>query len=164
MKELTKIDRNTTSYSINGIKANARKPVEQDVDLVLNNMKLKMLGQPHDEVLMLTDSRCKKYKAKEDLINPRDGPLFRKYFGETSSVKYYQFLTPKKLVNEVLRSLRGEFGKHPGIFKTINYFPKMAKLIKEWVMSCGQCIRESRIDRTLTRSPLKNPNEHIFAP
>ena len=42
---------------MNGIKANARIEVEQDVDLLLKNMKLKNLGQPHDEVLMMTDSR-----------------------------------------------------------------------------------------------------------
>ena len=57
VKEFTKIDGNTTSFSMNGIKTNARIRVEQDVDLVLKNMKLKILGQPHDEVLMMTDSR-----------------------------------------------------------------------------------------------------------
>ena len=31
-------------------------------------------------------------------------------------------------------------------------------------MSCEQCIKESRIDRSLTRPPLQNPNEHITAP
>ena len=31
-------------------------------------------------------------------------------------------------------------------------------------MSRQQCIRESRIDRSLTRFPLQNPNEHITAP
>ena len=31
-------------------------------------------------------------------------------------------------------------------------------------MSCEQCIRESRIDRSLTRPPLQNPNKHITAP
>ena len=31
-------------------------------------------------------------------------------------------------------------------------------------MSCQQCIRESQIDRNLTRPPLNNPNEHITAP
>ena len=31
-------------------------------------------------------------------------------------------------------------------------------------MSCEQCIRESRIDRSFTRPPLQNPNEHITAP
>ena len=44
VKEITKIDGNTTSCSINGIKANARIQVEQDVDLMLKNMKLKILG------------------------------------------------------------------------------------------------------------------------
>ena len=31
-------------------------------------------------------------------------------------------------------------------------------------MSCEQCVRESRIDRSLTRFPLQNPNEHITEP
>ena len=155
---------------MNGIKANARIRVEQDVDLVLKNMKLKILGQPHDAVLMTTDSRYKNYKANEDRIILTDSLLFRKYFGEAGSVKYYQIFIPKQLVKEVLRSLHGEFGKHPGIYLTIiayrekNYFPKMAQLFREWVMSCEQCIRESRIDRSLTRSPLQNPKEHITAP
>ena len=40
----------------------------------------------------------------------------------------------------------------------------MAQLIREWVMSCKQCIREPRIDPSLTRPPLQNPNEHNTAP
>ena len=80
---------------MNGIKANARIRVEQDVDLVLKNIKLKFLGPPYDEVLMITDSRYKKYKANEDLIIFKDGLLSRKNFGETGSVKYYQILIPK---------------------------------------------------------------------
>ena len=136
---------------------------------MLKNMKFKILGQPYDEVLIVTDSRYKNYKANEDRIILRNGLLYRKYFGETGSVKYYQSFIPKQLVKEVLRSLHGEFGRHPGISKTIiayrekYYFPKMAQLIREWVMSCEQCIRESRIDRSLTRPPLQNPNEHITA-
>ena len=63
VKEITKIDGNTTSYSMSGIKANARLRVEQDVNLVLKNMKLKIQGQPYDEVLIMTDSRYKNYKA-----------------------------------------------------------------------------------------------------
>ena len=118
IKEFTKINGNTTSYCINGIKASARIRVEQDADLVLKNLKLKILGQPHDDVLLLTDRRYKHYKANEDRIILKDGLLFQKYNGETGSVKYYQILIPKQLVNEVLRNLHGEFGKHPGITKT----------------------------------------------
>ena len=103
-------------------------------------MKLKILGQPYDEVLMITESRCKNYKANEARIILKIGPLFRKNFGETGSVKYYQILIPQQLVREVLRSVHGKIGKHPGIYKTIiaymekYYFPKMAQLIREWVM------------------------------
>ena len=129
---------------MNGIKAKARIRVEQDVDLVLKNMKLKILGQPYDEVLIITDSRYKNYKANEDRIILKVGLLLRKFFGETSSVKYYEFLIPKQLVKEVLRSLHGEFGKHPRIFKAIiayrekYFFPKRPQLNREWVMSCEQ--------------------------
>ena len=159
IKEFTKIDENTTSYSNNGIKASARIRVEQDVDLVLKNLKLKILGQPHYDVLLTTDRRFKHYKANEDRIILKDGLLFRKYYGETGSVKYYQILIPKQLVNEVLRNLHGEFGKHPGVTKTIiayrekYYYPHMAQLIREWVLSCEQCLREARINPRLTPPP-----------
>ena len=114
-----KIDGNTTSYSIHGKKGSARIRVEQDADLVLRNLKLKILGQPHDDALLVTDRRYKHYKANQDRIILKDGLQFRKYYGETGSVKYYQILIPKQLVNELLRNLHGEFGKHPGITKTI---------------------------------------------
>ena len=130
VEEFTKIDGITTLYSMNGIKANARIQVNQDVDVVLKNMNLKVLGQPHDEVLMMTDSRYKNYKANEDRIILKDSLLFWKKFGETGSVKYYQILVPKQIVNEVRRSLHGEFGKHPGIsiaiiaYKEKHFFSK----------------------------------------
>ena len=117
IKEFTKIDGNTTSYSIHGIKANARIRVEQDANLVLDNQKLKILGQSHDDVQLTTDRRFKHYKANEDHIILKDGLLFRNYYGETGSVKYYQTLIPKELVNEILRSLHGDFGIHPLITK-----------------------------------------------
>ena len=39
--------------------------------------------------------RFKHYKANEDRIILKDGLLFRNFYGETGSVKYYQFLIPK---------------------------------------------------------------------
>ena len=93
VKEFTKVDKSTTSIPMNGTKANPRIGVEQDVDLVWKNMKLKILPQPHDEEVMKTDSGYKKYEANEDRIILKDGFLFRKQFGETGSVKYYQNLT-----------------------------------------------------------------------
>ena len=59
IKEFTKIDGNTASYSIIGMKANAQIRVERDADLVLKNLKLKINGQPHDDVLLKTHRRLK---------------------------------------------------------------------------------------------------------
>ena len=139
IKEFTKIDGNTTSYSINGIKASARIRVEQDADLVSKNLKLRIFGQPHDDVLLATDRQFKQYKANEDRTILKDGLLFRKYYGETAIVKYYQILITKQLVNDLLQNFHGELGKYPGITKTIiayrekYYCPIMAQLIREWV-------------------------------
>ena len=75
IKKFTKIDGNTTSYSIHGIKANARIREKQDVDLVLKNLKLKILGQPHDDVLLTTDRRFKHHNANDDRIILKAGLL-----------------------------------------------------------------------------------------
>ena len=121
-------------------------------------------------MLLATDRRFKHYKANEDRIILKDGLLFRKFYRETGSVKCYQNPIPKQLVNEILRNLHEEFGKRPGITKTIiayrekYYYPNMAQLIREWVMSCEQCLRESRIILRFTRPPLQKPNEYITAP
>ena len=160
----------TKSFSIHGIKANARIRAEQDADLVLKNLKLKILGQPHDDVLLTTDRRFKLYKANNDRIMLKDRLLFWKYYGETGSVKYYRILIPMQFVKEVLRNFHGEFGKHPGITETIiayrekDYYPNLAHLMREWVMSCERCPKESRIIPHLIRPPLQNPNEYITAP
>ena len=77
---------------------------------------------------------------------------------------------PRQLNDEVLRSLHGELGKHPGIVKAKiahkekYFYPITVQLIRERVMSCEQCIKESRIYRRVTRPPLINPNANITAP
>ena len=127
----------------------------------MKNLKLKIFDQPRDDVLLKTDRRFTHYKANEDRIILRDVLLFRKNYGETGSVKYYSNLIPKQLFNEVLRSLHGEFGKLPGITKTKNayreksYYPNMAQLIRERVMSCEQWLRQSKINPRLTRPHCK---------
>ena len=137
IKEFRKIDGNTTSYSINGIKAYARIRVEQDLALVLKNLKLKTLGQPHDERLLTTYKRFEHYKENEDRNILKDGLLFRKYYGQIGNIKCYQSPTPKQLVTDVFWSLHGDFGKRPGFTKTLiahiqkYYNPNMAQLIAD---------------------------------
>ena len=86
------------------------------------------------------------------------------------TIKHYQILLPRQLVTEMLRYLHGDFGRHPGItaaiinFRTKYYYPNMPKLIRDWVKSCHKCIREKRVDNSLIRPPLQNPNEFITGP
>ena len=108
-EEFTRIDGNSMSYSINAIKANSRIRVEQDVDLVLNNLKLKLLRKQHDKVLLTSNSRFEHCKSNEDCIMLKYGLQIRSYCGETGRVKYYHFFIPKQLVDEVLWSQHGEF-------------------------------------------------------
>ena len=78
LKDFTKIDGNTTSYSMNRINANAQIRKKQDADFVLRNMKLKCLGQVQVELLSTTDPRYEHYKANEDRNIIENGLLFRK--------------------------------------------------------------------------------------
>ena len=54
VKQFTRIDGNTVSYSMNGNKAIVGIQIEPDVDLVLKNYKVRIVGQPYDEVLLTT--------------------------------------------------------------------------------------------------------------
>ena len=78
MKDITTIDEKTTSCSMKTFKSKARIRVKQNVQMVLKNVKLKNLGQPHDEMLITTYSRYKPYKAHEDRMILKDGLQFRK--------------------------------------------------------------------------------------
>ena len=122
VKEFTKLDVNARSYAMNGIKADTQTRVKQDVDLVMKNLKLKILGQPHIEVLLTTDKRYKHYKTNERRIFFKDGLLCRKDYVENGSFKYYQTFIPEQIVDGVLRNFNGEFGKHPGITEIKNAY------------------------------------------
>ena len=73
----------TLPYSMNVIKAEAWIRMEQDVDLILKILKLKIFGQPDYELRLTTDRRFEHYKADEDRIILKDGLLFRKKTTET---------------------------------------------------------------------------------
>ena len=115
--EFTKTDRNTTSYSLDRIKAKARIRVEQAVHPVFKNLKVRDLA--NHEVLLTMFRRIKHYKANDGRIFLEDGLFFRKNYGKGGNVKYYRISIPKQVVDEVLRSLHGEFGKQPGINNAI---------------------------------------------
>ena len=118
VQELTNIDGKKASYSMNGLKANVRIRAEQDVELLLQNSKLKLLSRPYDEVLTTTDRRNKHYKANEGRVIHKKSLPFGQYYGKAGSLKSYQSLKPNQLFDQVPWNLHGDFGMYPGSTKT----------------------------------------------
>ena len=118
VKEFTEIDGNTTSYSMKGTKANGRLRVGEDIDLVLEKLKPKLLNQLNDKLLLTTDRRYKHYKSNKNRIILKDRLLFRKYYRKNGTAIYYQFHIPKQLVDGVLRNLPGDFSRYCGSTQT----------------------------------------------
>ena len=73
VKKFTMVDENTTWHSMNRIKAIARTPVEQNIDLVSKNLKLTFVGQSCDGLVLTTDRNDKHYEAYEDRITLKYG-------------------------------------------------------------------------------------------
>ena len=64
-------DRRKHHVVFHGIKANERIRVELVADLAVNNLRLKILGQPHDDVLLSTDRGYKHYKQMRIALSSR---------------------------------------------------------------------------------------------
>ena len=93
----------------------------------------------------------------------------RKYYGEYGHVTHNQILFPKHLITELLKAVHGQMGKHPGIAKMIQecsskqYYPGLAKRIKQWVLKCEDCIKYKRIRNNQIRPKMIN-TEHVLGP
>ena len=154
MNKFTKIDGNSASYSLNRIKANARIRTEQNVHVALKNLKLKILGQLFDEVLLRTDSCFKQYKANEDHLTLM--PCSSRSTTEKLVTSNITKCPCRKNLWMKCRNLHGEFGGHLVITKILtaypkkSYFPNKARLIRRWVTSCELWVREKRIDNRIT--------------
>ena len=81
-----------------------------------------------------------------------------------------KFSNPSIYSVKYSRKLHGKSSKKPqnyqdkNVYKEKYYYTNMAHLINEWVMSCEQCIEESRIDWQISRFPLQNSNQYNTAP
>ena len=121
IKKCTNVDENSTSYSIDRIKANAGIRVGQQVDQVQKNLKL---GEPHEEVLSTGDSRFNT-TMRTRIISSSKWPNAPEVLRRNWCIKNNQVLRPTQLVDDVFRNVHGEIGGHPGITKTkISYRKK----------------------------------------
>ena len=111
--------------------------VDQNNDVILQQLRLKILKENYSETNLLQDNRYQHYCRQMDRLSVIDEIITRQYFDETGSTKNNQVLLPKHLVSELLESLHGKANKHPGISKMLNevrqkyYYPGIAKLVKK---------------------------------
>ena len=144
--------------------------IEQQNDVVLHQLRLKLQKEEYSETILQQDSRYRHYCSQIDRLSVQDDVVLRDYYDETGSVQYRQTLLPKHLVSELLQSLHGTAHKHPGISKMLNdirqkyYYPGIAKIVKKWVQGCETCIKDKRIKNPSITPELLNLPEWDLGP
>ena len=144
--------------------------VEQNNDIILQQLRLKILKENYSESILMQDNRYQHYCRQMDRLSVKDEIITRQYFDETGSVKYNQVLLPKHLLAELLDSLHGKATKHPGISKMLieirqkYYYPEIAKIVKKWVQGCEICIKDKRIPNSSITPELLNLPEWDLGP
>ena len=144
--------------------------VEQNNDVILQQLRLKILKESYSETILLQDTRYQHYRRQMDRLSVMDEIITRQYFDETGAVKYNQVLLPKHLVQELLESLHGTANKHPGISKMLieirqkHYYPGIAKIVKKWVQGCETCIKDKKIPNSSITPELLNLPEWDLGP
>ena len=125
--------------------------VEQNNDVILQQVRLKILKESFSETILVQDARYQHYCRQMDRLSVIDEINTRQYSDETGAVKYNQVLLPKHLVQELLESLHGKANKHPGVSKMLievrqkYYYLGIAKIVEKWVQGCETCIKDKRI-------------------
>ena len=144
--------------------------VEQNNDVILQQLRLKILKENYSETILMQDHRYQHYCRQMDRLSVTDEIITRQYFDETGSVKYNQVLLPKHLVTDLLESLHGKANKHPGTSKMLieirqkYYYPGIAKIVKKWVQGCETCIKDKRIPNASITPELLNLPEWDLGP
>ena len=144
--------------------------VDQNNDVILQQLRLKILKESYSETILLQDHRYQHYCRQMDRLSVTDEIITRQYFDETGAVKYNQVLLPKHLVHELHESLHGKANKHPGISKMLVeirqkfYYPGIAKIVKKWVRGCEICIKDKRVPNSSTTPELLNLHKWDLGP
>ena len=144
--------------------------VEQNNDVILQQLRLKILKESYSETTLLQDHRYQHYCRQMDRLSVTNEIITRQCFDETGAVKYNQVLLPKHLVQKLLESKHGKAIKNPGLSKMLieipqkYYYPGIAKIVKQWVQGCETCIRDKRIPNSSITPELLNLPEWDLGP
>ena len=88
--------------------------IEQQNDVVLHQLHLKLQKEEYSETILQQDPRYRHYCSQMDRLSVQNDIVIRDYYDETGSIQYRQALLPKHLVPELLQSLHETANKHPG--------------------------------------------------
>ena len=144
--------------------------IEQSKDVVLQQLKAKLLHEEYAENVLQQDVRYRHYGSNLERIVVKEEILTMQYFDEIGNVKYHQTLLPQHLLQELLQSLHGTAHRHAGISKMLQeirqryYYPNMAKYFKKWVEGCEQCARDKRVPNATITPELLNVPEWDLGP
>ena len=110
--------------------------IEQNNDILLQQLALKILKEDYSEIILLQDHRYRHNCRQFDRLSVTVESITRQYYDETGSVKYNQALLPKHSVVDLRKSLHGKANKHPGISKMLidirqkYYYSGIAKIVE----------------------------------
>ena len=93
--------------------------IEQKIDVIFQQLKLKIQKEKYSETILLQDIRYQHYLRQLDRMSIQGEIITRQYYDETGNAKYNQVLLPKHLVTELLELLHGKANRHPGIAKLL---------------------------------------------
>ena len=87
--------------------------LEQSKDPILLQLKAKIQNGEYSEEILQQDIRYRHYLNNLDRIVLKYKIVTRKYYDETSQIKYHQILLPKHLLKELLQAIHGTAHRHP---------------------------------------------------
>ena len=149
--------------------ANARIRVNKGADLVLKTLELKILDQPHEDLLITTNSQITHYEADEDASFSK----MHYYSWSTMETLAVSNVTKASYKNSFWAKCNGTYTENlvdipesPGKDSLIDRIitTQMAQQIKKWVTSWNELVNESKIDNKFTHPNLQNLNKHVIGP
>ena len=144
--------------------------IEQQNDVILHQLRLKLQKEDYSETILQPDSRYRHYCSQLDRLSVQEDIVIRDYYDETGNVQNPQALLPEHLVSELLQSLHRTANKHPGISKMLYeihpkyYYPGIAKIVKKWVQVCEIFVKVKRTKNPSITPELPNLPEWDLGP
>ena len=163
------IDKNNSTQMSMSDNTNSMQ-IEQMRDPCLRNIKLKLSNQPFEISVLESDTRWSRYRRNLPRITIQEGLLVRAYYDNTGSIAHYQILLPYQMLHLFTEFITRNGTQTPWNYKMIQefrqkyYYPGSSKIIKKWVETCEDCIKNKKIPTSQIRPEMLNAPEFDLGP